>query len=874
MAFVTSVVPCGPSYITPIFDYTYAPENPFENFAAGKIGILKPDYHRSVLFAAYRYFNNGSFTADEQKALVEVWNAEFNNKDYRDDSVEEAVKAWVKERKDIVGKEEKTPEIYVERDYGGYDFFPNCTKSAFETATLTLKDRSASYGSDDKDVKNWIAAQDKVFTNCSSGKQTPDAADASMPEWLQKDRAYQLAAAAFYSLDYAEARRRFEEIAQDYASPWQQTADYLVGRTMIRQASLSKDIAKSDRLYSEAENYLYRLATGGNKYSDSAASLLGLVKYRLHPEQRIHELAQTLSYQGDAAQFRQNLIDYTWLLDKFEKEALEKEDKRKEALKPKDANANSMESNANAMTEINTSASSRPHDEGDLEITVYTEDYQKSWTIYVKPEATDDDAIAAAEKVVDVPLTDKMKEQIRFARQSAYSNRYADNRDNGYEGGYNGEEKNSLSILPKSLRSDDLTDWLYTYQIKDAEAYLYSLNRFKQNDSDLWLATAISKAEASSSELNRLLDAANRINNSSPAYSTVQYHRARLLLALNKRTEAKKLLDDVLSSSADMPISTRNQFLELRMKVSDTLDDFLKYAQRKPFAFDFEGQGMTIDEIIAERKSWYDPTYDKQTKEEYDADIEKQFGGEGLWQDRFMFDDKTANIINRHFPLEVLAEAEKSTALPDYLRERFALNVFVRAILLQDEPMIRKIAPEVVKFKPELAEQITKFLSAPPNDRARAALYLILKNETFTPYMSGGIGTPNDQVSYATRWWCQPGEVLYDEKTGEEIPWSSIPKPSFLTKEQSLAAQAEMKKLRDIGDAPKYLGEKVLAWAKLAPNDKRIPESLYIVYDSNDYDKYGCGGVIELRNAAAKLLKTRYPNSEWTRQIVEEPAEQ
>ncbi len=159
-AFCISIFPCGPAYITPLFDYKSAPENPYQNFAAGKIGILKPTYHRSVLYAAYRYFNGGSFSAAEQKALVEVWDADFNNKNYIDDDVSEAVKNWVEARKSVVENEEKKPEIYVEREYGGYDFFPNCTKSAFETATETLKSRTASYGSSDKDVKDWLAAQD------------------------------------------------------------------------------------------------------------------------------------------------------------------------------------------------------------------------------------------------------------------------------------------------------------------------------------------------------------------------------------------------------------------------------------------------------------------------------------------------------------------------------------------------------------------------------------------------------------------------------------------------------------------------------------------------------------------------------------------
>src|SRR5688572_12861975 len=105
-AFITNALPCGPSYITPIFDYKRAPENPYENFAAGRIGILKPSYHRSVLFAAYRYFNGGGFNASEQKALVDVWNAEFNHKDYIKDDVSEAVREWIEARKEVVGKEE------------------------------------------------------------------------------------------------------------------------------------------------------------------------------------------------------------------------------------------------------------------------------------------------------------------------------------------------------------------------------------------------------------------------------------------------------------------------------------------------------------------------------------------------------------------------------------------------------------------------------------------------------------------------------------------------------------------------------------------------------------------------------------------------
>ena len=298
---------CGPSSIEPVFKYDHAPENPYENFAAGKLGLIKPSQRRVVLFAAYRYLIGGGFSADEQKDLVAVWNAEFNNESYTDDDVKEAVLAWVSERKKIFPKEEKPPEIYTERSYGGYEFFPNCTRNAFETAKETLSDRILRYGSDNKDVRDWTLAQDKVFTNCAAGRQIPEMADNSMPEWLQKDRESQLAAADFYPMHYDEAKNRFALIAVDSDSPWHELAQYLVGRTLIRQASAAKEESLKNVYYAEAEQHLQISASGG-KYSESAERLIGLVKFRLRPEERVNELARELSGQSQNHELRQNLI--------------------------------------------------------------------------------------------------------------------------------------------------------------------------------------------------------------------------------------------------------------------------------------------------------------------------------------------------------------------------------------------------------------------------------------------------------------------------------------------------------------------------------------------------------------------------------------
>ena len=863
--FSTHILPCGPYILTPVFDIESQPEVPYENFAAGKIGILKPKFHRSVLFAAYRYINGGTFTAAEQKALIDVWNAEYNNRDYVKDDSEDVIKAWAEQRKKVFGKDEKAADIYTERDYGGYDFFPNCTPNAFETATATLGDRIASYGSDNQDVKNWVIGQDAVFANCSSGKIQPADVDGSQPVWLQKDRAYQKAAASFYSLDYEEAKSQFSAIAQDFESPWRETADYLVGRTILRQASLTKNEARSTEFYTEAEGIFYRIAAGGGKFSGSAENLLGLIKFRLHPQERTVELAQNLAYQNSGENFRQQLIDFTWLLDKFQKESLEKEEKRKADLKPKETNANTDIDERLSETKGNADEKFPPTDGAEyLTINIYDDEYKNNWTIYVKPEATDEETLAEAARVVTIPLTESLKKRILDSKKFAYTNLYSSTMSSPYPGAYYGEEELSRSILPAFMRENDLVDWLFSFQIQTDDAYRYALGKYRQTNSDLWLMTAISKADKDSTDINRLLEAAGKISPTAIAYPTVAYHQARILLDQNKKSEAKKILDGILLSTNDLPLSSINQFAALRFGLADDLEDFLRYAHRVPFGLTYGSEVQTLDQIIAEQKEGYNPEYSEGSKEEYDANVDKEYADEISLKGKPLLDDKATALINQHFPLTLLIETEKSPALPEYERKRFVTAIFVRALLLENYPFVQQFAPRMIEYFPDSTEEIKQILTArTPIEKQRAGIYLILKNEELSPYVPSGFGTSQEQFSYATFWWCTPYE---DEDYKPEVP----DKPAFVTAAQSKAAQTELAKIKKIGDAPKYLGEAVLNWAKAAPRDRRLPESLSIVYDANGWDKYGCGSNDELHTEIGAFLKKNYPSSEGAQKVLEE----
>jgi hypothetical protein len=301
------VLGCGPQTIEPIFVFKNSPDLPFEEFVKGKIGVLQSTLGRKSLVIAHRYLNGGIFTEDEQRALVEALKGQAP-----EDNDDKTIKAWIAARKEVVGEEKELLPIYNERRHGRFDFFPNCTKNAFEVATQTLKERVGTYGAEDSNVRDWIRAQDIVFKNCAEGAEAPPPVAAGGPRWLQKDREYQTAAALFYSLNFKEARVRFQSIAEDVDSVWQETAGYLIARTLVREASLSPEEKTKKALYEQAETTLSTLIARGGKFQSASQRLLGLVKYRLRPDERVIELAQVLTEVSVNENLRQDLIDYVW----------------------------------------------------------------------------------------------------------------------------------------------------------------------------------------------------------------------------------------------------------------------------------------------------------------------------------------------------------------------------------------------------------------------------------------------------------------------------------------------------------------------------------------------------------------------------------
>ena len=357
---------CGPDFPEAIFVLHTGPGGAYAAFAAGRLGVPQPAYRTRHLVIAYDYLTQHPLSTGEQQQAIAV-NAGYLNpwQAFDPDKPLPGFDSWIKARTTFGAVDGFVPDSSLDtsRSAPGQDYgdFTNCLDDAFATATRSLATLIAAHTAKDPAVIDWVRAQDAVFTNCGDGKaltyfgppdkkpapppqpHPPAAAPANAPLWLQQDRAYQLAAASFYALRFDDAIARLRAIAADTASPWSNTARYLVARAYIRKASLAPSpepsrapdhataaqiaaiqaadkerqarSAASDRqtlLLAQHELLAMQSDPRMAPMRASVDSLLDYVNLRVAPDQQAQTLAARL-HQPDSARFGQALIDLTWL---------------------------------------------------------------------------------------------------------------------------------------------------------------------------------------------------------------------------------------------------------------------------------------------------------------------------------------------------------------------------------------------------------------------------------------------------------------------------------------------------------------------------------------------------------------------------------
>lgn len=731
---------CGPSFITPIFVFTSRPENA-EAFAQGNIGIIQPEYYRSVLFVAYRELNKIPFSDEEQKLLVRDWDAEYKLEDSNEPTKMAAIGNWIALRKKVLATGNE-PKINTDRSFNNsYDVFQNCTASAFDNAAKTLAARIAENSQTDANVKDWVQAQDLVFANCSETKTIPEEAKQNAPVWLKNDRDYQIAAAYFYATNYDEAEKRFASIEKDKSSPWHELSAYLLARVALRRAcavssdaSLNENAQKTQRFvyYQQAENQLTSILADQSlsQFHGTAKQLVNLITFRTNPEKLHGLLAKKLLEPTGDAYFFQNLTDYRRLLDKV----------------------------------------------------------------------TEGGTLGDAEK-----------------------------------------------LLAKFREQSDLTDWIFTVQNVEKDAFGHAVSKWRASKSEAWLVASLMKASKDVSELPELITASKKVARTSPAFLTVAYHVVRVQMVQGEIDEPRKLLDSILNdNSLQMSVSTANSFFSERLLLAQNLDEFVQFSQRRAAAFGYNGINTQLVDLAEIPKEGED--YNKKDRP---------------WISRSMFDTDSTWVMNTQLPLSLLKKVALHANLPDYLKPRLMVSAWARAVLLNNEKTALALAPDMMNCISELKSYMPDFIKAKNSEtRSFEASWIMLNNPAMRPVVDYGLERQagfSDIDNYRDNWWCYREQAYKPENSDA----AELLVPGFISKAELAEATAENDSIsRHAASGSNYLAAEASAWATSLTTEKRLPNALYLAVKAT---RFGCQNCEtgKISKAAFDILKTRFGNTPW-----------
>lgn len=433
--------------------------------------------------------------------------------------------------------------------------------------------------------------------------------------------------------------------------------------------------------------------------------------------------------------------------------------------------------------------------------------------------------------------------------------------DNVYERtGYSSlrglETNESAAAAIAELRAaSELTDWIVAMQGGEAEL-AHAIERWRATQSAPWLIAALSKLRANHAQTSELLAVSEKISAEAPAFLTAAYHRLRLLLEAGQHDRARAELEAVLAPRKRMPVSARNAFLAMRMKLARNLAELLRFAPRSQAA---EGNFGTDDYFAAPDSS--------------------AAGSEAAAQ---YLDADGSRILTEKLPTAILREAAASTTLPAAIRDEIALAAWTRAILLDDLEMAAALSPSAGQIAPELRQPLESFRAAQSREEKRfAAAFLLLRFPGLRPFVAARIPRSKrveEMDSLRDNWWCSFGpqrqtDFYYNyyrmwlNMRGPLLdlyPGDDMLTPDFLTPAQKQAAAREWQKLESLPGAPHFLGEIVLAWARQHADDPRVPEALHRVVRAT---RLGCTDVDSgrLSRSAFQLLHRGYPQSEWAK---------
>lgn len=393
------------------------------------------------------------------------------------------------------------------------------------------------------------------------------------------------------------------------------------------------------------------------------------------------------------------------------------------------------------------------------------------------------------------------------------------------------------------IRTGDMTDWIVAMQGSGDEALTRALQQWKATRATPWLLAALWKVPPQHGEAAALLAAAEKVDQSSPAFPTAAFLRVRLLADRGDIAAARRLLAALPSTpGGGFPAEAINLLAAERFMLAESFDELLTNAPRRVV---YRGESAA------------------------------------LAAGTLAFDEDAGHLFSERLPLERLIQASLSEALPDRLRVRVAGAAFTRAVLLRRVDDSRRVLPVLEKLSPSLRADLQRYATAStPEERQFAAVHVLLR----TPGLDFAVRGMDDSDTFdltelprelahahPRNWWC--GTTDYRRPYGggatSEVMsllygQNAVPYPSFLTPAERGAAQKEIEALMALPPAPNYLADEAVKWARARPKDIDAAEALARAVEGT---RWGCGDerTGESSRRAFQTLHRLFPTTAWAR---------
>lgn len=397
-------------------------------------------------------------------------------------------------------------------------------------------------------------------------------------------------------------------------------------------------------------------------------------------------------------------------------------------------------------------------------------------------------------------------------------------------------ETKSGGMAPPGLsaRASDLEAWL---EVMESERPVTETieTRWAETKAVPWLVAGLAALPADHRLRAELEQAASKVPRSHPAWSSLHWHAIRANLEDAGPGAFSSRLHEAMKER--WPAWAENQLRAQGRARTETLAEWTLWMASRVVAIRNDFQEPGEPPILPEGTA-------------------KRYG-----KDPMLLDRGVVETLNLRFPLKTLVALAESSNLPAPLRSDLDQVCWVRALLLDDGEMERRLRP---RLDPVVRSAVPKDLQTlPSSTKEFREVQVLMAHPGLSPLVEEGLGRSNygwvpltEAVSWGSNWW-----RLSESKAGPLQPAV----PLFLTSQDLKVCESEWVRLRRFSSARHWFGRVVTSYAEAHPDDPAVPWALHrfvrITRNAEGYDE----DLSRLGQKAFHLLHRRYPGSPWTK---------